>query len=78
MSQRLLHEVTNSGAVFIARIHACDTSKLRQEAQYLASIFQIRSFSIGFQVRCLEDFGEFETEDGTVVLLKKNSQVNCG
>jgi len=28
-----------------------------------------------WQVRCLEDYGEFETEDGTVVLLKKNSQV---
>ena len=27
------------------------------------------------QVRCLEDYGEFETEDGTVLLLKKNSQV---
>lgn len=29
-----------------------------------------------WQVRCLEDYGEFETEDGTVVLLKKNSQVS--
>ena len=27
------------------------------------------------KVRCLEDYGEFETEEGTVVLLKKNSQV---
>ena len=27
------------------------------------------------QVRCLEDYGEFETDDGTVLLLKKNSQV---
>lgn len=26
------------------------------------------------EVRCLMDYGEFETEDGTVVLLKKNSQ----
>jgi len=28
------------------------------------------------QVRCLVDYGEFETEDGTVVILKKNSQVS--
>ncbi|XP_071832908.1 DNA replication complex GINS protein PSF1-like [Apostichopus japonicus] len=26
------------------------------------------------QVRCLMDYGEFETEDGTLVVLKKNSQ----
>jgi len=25
------------------------------------------------QVKCLTDFGEFETEDGDVVVLKKNS-----
>lgn len=34
-----------------------------------------------FQVRCLKDHGEFEIDDGTVILLKKNSQVrtetNC-
>ena len=30
--------MTNSRAVFLARFHACWTSKLRQEAQYLASI----------------------------------------
>ena len=28
------------------------------------------------QVRCLVDYGEFETEDGNVILLKKNSQVS--
>lgn len=28
-----------------------------------------------FQVRCLKDHGEFEIDDGTVILLKKNSQV---
>ena len=28
-----------------------------------------------FKVRCLVDYGEFETEDGTIILLKKNSQV---
>ncbi|XP_063489955.1 DNA replication complex GINS protein PSF1 isoform X6 [Symphalangus syndactylus] len=27
-----------------------------------------------FQVRCLKDYGEFEVDDGTSVLLKKNSQ----
>uniref|UniRef100_A0AC11D9S9 GINS complex subunit 1 n=1 Tax=Ovis aries TaxID=9940 RepID=A0AC11D9S9_SHEEP len=27
-----------------------------------------------FNVRCLKDYGEFEVEDGTSVLLKKNSQ----
>lgn len=27
------------------------------------------------QVRCLKDHGEFEIDDGTVILLKKNSQV---
>ncbi|XP_065068509.1 DNA replication complex GINS protein PSF1-like [Rhopilema esculentum] len=26
------------------------------------------------EVRCLTDYGEFETDDGTVILLKKNSQ----
>ncbi|KAF0301796.1 DNA replication complex GINS protein PSF1 [Amphibalanus amphitrite] len=25
------------------------------------------------EVRCMEDYGEFETEDGDVMLLKKNS-----
>ncbi|XP_062502269.1 DNA replication complex GINS protein PSF1-like [Corticium candelabrum] len=30
--------------------------------------------SLYVQVRCMVDYGEFETEDGTVVLLKKNSQ----
>ncbi|XP_048585920.1 DNA replication complex GINS protein PSF1 isoform X2 [Nematostella vectensis] len=30
--------------------------------------------SLNIEVRCVEDYGEFETEDGTVVLLKKNSQ----
>ncbi len=28
-----------------------------------------------YQVRCLVDHGEFETQDGNIVLLKKNSQV---
>ena len=35
--------------------------------------FNCRHFH--FKVRCLVDYGEFETEDGTVILLKKNSQV---
>ena len=26
-------------------------------------------------MRCLKDYGEFEVDDGTSVLLKKNSQV---
>ncbi|KAM9726520.1 DNA replication complex GINS protein PSF1-like isoform 2-T3 [Menidia menidia] len=30
--------------------------------------------SLYVQVRCLKDHGEFEVEDGTVILLKKNSQ----
>jgi len=30
--------------------------------------------SLYIEVRCVTDYGEFETEDGTVVLLKKNSQ----
>ncbi|XP_019489531.1 PREDICTED: DNA replication complex GINS protein PSF1 [Hipposideros armiger] len=30
--------------------------------------------SFSFQVRCLKDYGEFEVDDGTSVLLKKNSQ----
>lgn len=30
------------------------------------------------QVRCLKDHGEFEIDDGTVILLKKNSQVRTG
>jgi len=27
------------------------------------------------QVRCLTDHGEFETQDGNIILLKKNTQV---
>ncbi|KXJ30034.1 DNA replication complex GINS protein PSF1 [Exaiptasia diaphana] len=30
--------------------------------------------SLYIEVRCVEDYGEFEADDGTVVLLKKNSQ----
>lgn len=30
--------------------------------------------SLYVEVRCTEDYGEFEMEDGTVVLLSKNSQ----
>lgn len=35
----------------------------------------LQNISFSFQVRCLKDYGEFEVEDGTSVLLKKNSQV---
>nr|XP_012324059.1 DNA replication complex GINS protein PSF1 isoform X5 [Aotus nancymaae] len=31
--------------------------------------------SLYIEVRCLKDYGEFEVDDGTSVLLKKNSQV---
>ncbi|KAM6367457.1 DNA replication complex GINS protein PSF1 isoform 2-T3 [Alca torda] len=31
--------------------------------------------SLYIEVRCLRDYGEFEIDDGTTVLLKKNSQV---
>ncbi|KAM6271949.1 DNA replication complex GINS protein PSF1 isoform 1-T1 [Spheniscus humboldti] len=38
--------------------------------------------SLYIEVRCLRDYGEFEIDDGTTVLLKKNSQVpvtrKCG
>lgn len=34
-----------------------------------------QSLNLFFQVRCLKDYGEFEVDDGTSVLLKKNSQV---
>lgn len=34
-------------------------------------------YPAGPQVRCLKDHGEFEIDDGTVVLLKKNSQVRA-
>ncbi|XP_053535003.1 DNA replication complex GINS protein PSF1 [Ictalurus punctatus] len=30
--------------------------------------------SLYIEVRCLKDHGEFEIDDGTVILLKKNSQ----
>ncbi|KAM6144341.1 DNA replication complex GINS protein PSF1 isoform 3-T3 [Erethizon dorsatum] len=30
--------------------------------------------SLYIEVRCLKDYGEFEVDDGTSVLLKKNSQ----
>ncbi|XP_047207739.1 DNA replication complex GINS protein PSF1 [Girardinichthys multiradiatus] len=30
--------------------------------------------SLYIQVKCLKDYGEFEIDDGTVILLKKNSQ----
>lgn len=29
----------------------------------------------GLQVRCVIDHGEFETQDGNIVLLKKDTQV---
>ncbi|XP_062256656.1 DNA replication complex GINS protein PSF1 isoform X1 [Platichthys flesus] len=32
--------------------------------------------SLYIEVRCLKDHGEFEIDDGTVILLKKNSQVS--
>ncbi|MED6252195.1 DNA replication complex GINS protein PSF1 [Ataeniobius toweri] len=31
--------------------------------------------SLYIQVKCLKDYGEFEIDDGTVILLKKNSQM---
>ncbi|MGH0149416.1 UNVERIFIED_CONTAM: hypothetical protein FKN15_015689 [Acipenser sinensis] len=31
--------------------------------------------SLYIEVRCLKDYGEFEIDDGTTILLKKNSQV---
>ena len=31
---------------------------------------------VNLQVRCLVDHGEFETQDGANILLKKNSQVS--
>ncbi|XP_030897357.1 DNA replication complex GINS protein PSF1 [Leptonychotes weddellii] len=31
--------------------------------------------SLYIEVRCIKDYGEFEVDDGTSVLLKKNSQV---
>jgi hypothetical protein len=34
-----------------------------------------KMINFSFQVRCLKDYGEFEVDDGTSVLLKKNSQV---
>uniref|UniRef100_A0A3Q3SZU9 DNA replication complex GINS protein PSF1 n=1 Tax=Mastacembelus armatus TaxID=205130 RepID=A0A3Q3SZU9_9TELE len=34
--------------------------------------------SLYIEVRCLKDHGEFEIDDGTVILLKKNSQVRAG
>ncbi|XP_055358669.1 DNA replication complex GINS protein PSF1 isoform X2 [Betta splendens] len=34
--------------------------------------------SLYIEVRCLKDHGEFEIDDGTVILLKKNSQVVLG
>jgi GINS complex subunit 1 len=30
--------------------------------------------SLYIEVRCLKDYGEMETEDGTVIVLKKNTQ----
>ncbi|XP_040285585.1 DNA replication complex GINS protein PSF1 isoform X2 [Bufo bufo] len=33
--------------------------------------------SLYIEVRCLRDYGEFEIDDGTTILLKKNSQ-DCG
>ena len=37
LSQRLLHKVTNSRPVLVARLHVRQTSRLRQETQYLVS-----------------------------------------
>lgn len=30
--------------------------------------------SLHIEVRCLQDYGEMETDDGTVIVLKKNTQ----
>ena len=30
---------------------------------------------VTFQVRCTTDHGEFETQDGDIIVLKKNTQV---
>ena len=38
--------------------------------------FVNKILSIYLQVRCLMDHGEFETQDGNIVVLKKNSQVS--
>ena len=73
LSQRLLHKMTNSRAVFIARIHARQTSKLSQETQYLASILSdtfveyicrnircaLGEWSLQLKVKFISTFTEF-------------------
>lgn len=44
-----------------------------QKLSYLKAIMKWKHQIL--QVRCLMDHGEFETQDGNILLLKKNSQV---
>lgn len=39
----------------------------------LASVLIKKLMVVFYQIRVLEDYGEFELEDGTTVLLNKNS-----
>ena len=63
LSQRLLHKMTNSKSVLIARLHASKTSKLSRETQYLASILSdtfvkciFRNISCALEVKFHLDF----------------------
>ena len=48
LSQRLLHKITNSGAIFIARLHVRQTSRISQETQYLHGLYTHRSTTRNF------------------------------
>ena len=43
----------------------------------LVVVLPFNGSTVYLQVRCLMDHGEFETQDGNILLLKKNSQVQA-
>ena len=51
-----------------------DVKAKLHDAVFSQLVCNVKPKSLYIEVRCLVDYGEFETEDGGVVLLKKNSQ----
>ncbi|XP_039640617.1 DNA replication complex GINS protein PSF1 [Perca fluviatilis] len=52
------------------QLPAFNEDVLRQVLQEMEALYEQNQTD----VRCLKDHGEFEIDDGTVILLKKNSQ----
>ncbi|XP_006806945.1 DNA replication complex GINS protein PSF1 [Neolamprologus brichardi] len=63
------------------QLPAFNEDGLRQVLQEMEALYEQNQSddmkppkSLYIEVRCLKDHGEFEIDDGTVILLKKNSQ----